>query len=193
MPANLPRLGDGAGGGQKVSGRRKDPLASRYSGLRIRERPSGIFSYYLEAAIHLSSPFSPFSLDFAVSFVYPTSPRCPIFRPRATGYRIFEWLSRSRKAIVEHEIIPSSTFFAFQSIPWQTLLIGKPVSHVIADRLVSAVTRAHEAITRTFSRRICFQMSPNSMVHRVIQRIEHGLNRETWIGPNGAREIANMR
>jgi len=52
---------DDAGGGQKVSGKRKDPLASRYSGLRVRERPSGIFSYYLEATIHLSSHFPRFS------------------------------------------------------------------------------------------------------------------------------------
>lgn len=91
---------DGAEGGQKVSEKRKDPLApSRYSCEEDRERPSGIFSYYLDYPLTFS--FSPFFADFDVSFVYLTSLPIfrSIFRPRATGYRIFEWLSRIRKAI----------------------------------------------------------------------------------------------
>lgn len=97
MPANLPRLGDGAGGGQKVSGRRKDPLASRYSGLRIRERPSGIFSYYLEAAIPLILP------------IFPVFPRLcrQLCVPNITALSHLSsaghWISDFRMAITEQE------------------------------------------------------------------------------------------
>jgi len=100
---------DGARGGQKVSGRRKDPLArvdipAFGSGKGRRE-----FSRIISKLLSTYPPHFPrFSSDFAVSFVYPTSPRCSIFRPQATGYRIFEWLSRIRKAIAEHEITSAS-------------------------------------------------------------------------------------
>jgi len=60
---------------QKVSERRKDPLASRYSGRDCRPCSRRIFSYYLEAAIHLPLLRSPrFSLTPTSGFVCPASP-----------------------------------------------------------------------------------------------------------------------
>lgn len=97
---------DGRGrGGQKVSGRRKDPLAEsifRPSGPR---KAVGNFLVLSRSDYPLILPFSPFFSDFDVSFVYPASLYPPLFRHLSFAARLDIGFSNgyhgSRKAIAE--------------------------------------------------------------------------------------------